>query len=246
MGDLLPLFPLRTVLFPEMLLPLHIFEPRYQVLLRRSLERKAPFGVALIRSGAEVGGPAEPYRVGTTARIADLTKLPREHAFIVVRGERRFEIQELIRDTEPYLVARVRYLSEEMGADALRLAADAAEAYADYRLAVTTVGGRSAPDLSEQREPPSPGLPRGRPFPMARSSIWAGEGGLAGAGSPRDVAYGIAAGLAVDTPERQRLLELSAISELLGAELRILERENALLREVLVRQHAKGKGPRLH
>ena len=39
MAELLPLFPLTTVLFPEMLLPLHIFEPRYRLLVRRSIER---------------------------------------------------------------------------------------------------------------------------------------------------------------------------------------------------------------
>jgi Lon protease-like protein len=52
----LPLFPLQTVLFPGALLPLHIFEPRYQLLVRRCVERQTPFGVVLIRSGPEVGG----------------------------------------------------------------------------------------------------------------------------------------------------------------------------------------------
>jgi len=51
----LPLFPLGSVLFPGMLLPLHIFEPRYRLLLQRALQNDQPFGIVLIRSGPEVG-----------------------------------------------------------------------------------------------------------------------------------------------------------------------------------------------
>ncbi len=217
MSELLPLFPLSTVLFPGMPLPLHIFEPRYRALVRRCLERSEAFGVALIRSGEEVGAPAEPHAIGTSARIVHHAPLPDGRSFIVVRGERRFAIEEVLRDLEPYLVARVRWLREELGEDALRFAADAAEAYAEYRLAVETLGG-TAPALAEQREPPS----------------------------PRETAYEIAAGLAVDAPERQRLLEHDSLSALLASELRLIERERTLLQELLVRQRAKGERGPLH
>ena len=53
----LDLFPLHTVLFPHMRLPLHVFEPRYRVMIRACIDEERPFGVALIRSGDEVGGP---------------------------------------------------------------------------------------------------------------------------------------------------------------------------------------------
>src|SRR5258708_12580043 len=72
-----PLFPLGSALFPGMLLPLHIFEPRYRLLVKRSIEKDEPFGIVLIKSGPEVGGPAEPHRVGTTAKIMASTPLPR-------------------------------------------------------------------------------------------------------------------------------------------------------------------------
>jgi len=72
----LDLFPLHTVLFPHMRLPLHIFEPRYRVMIRACIDEERPFGVALIRSGEEVGGPAEPHGVGTTARITSHETLP--------------------------------------------------------------------------------------------------------------------------------------------------------------------------
>ena len=51
----LPLFPLNTVLFPGMVLPLHIFEERYKLMIGRCMEGSRPFGVVAIREGGEVG-----------------------------------------------------------------------------------------------------------------------------------------------------------------------------------------------
>jgi len=109
MAELLPLFPLTTVLFPEMLLPLHIFEPRYRLLVRRCMDEDRPFGVVLIRSGQDVGGTAEPHAIGTEAKIMAYSPLSDGRSYIVVRGGRRFAIEQSIPDTEPYLVGRVRY-----------------------------------------------------------------------------------------------------------------------------------------
>ena len=55
MSETIPLFPLGTVLYPGLLLPLHIFEDRYRALTRHCLDNGAPFGVVLIREGREVG-----------------------------------------------------------------------------------------------------------------------------------------------------------------------------------------------
>ena len=65
----LPLFPLNLVLFPGMDLPLHIFEERYKSMIGDCLNQNLPFGVVLIKEGLEVGTPAEPERIGTSARI---------------------------------------------------------------------------------------------------------------------------------------------------------------------------------
>jgi len=97
-----------------MLLPLHIFEPRYRLLLKRCVEREETFGVVLIRSGGEVGATAEPRRVGTSARIVAATPLPDGRAFIVCQGERRFEIVTVDAEREPYLVGEVRYLDDAL------------------------------------------------------------------------------------------------------------------------------------
>ena len=59
--------------FPGQVLPLHIFEDRYRLMIRQCLAEENPFGVVLIRRGQEVGETAEPYTVGTVARIREST-----------------------------------------------------------------------------------------------------------------------------------------------------------------------------
>ena len=99
----LPLFPLNTVLFPGMVLPLHIFEERYKVMVERCLEERRAFGVLLIRQGKEVGGQALPYAVGTTSAIASMNRLEGGKLDIVTIGIERFRLH-AIHDHEPYLV----------------------------------------------------------------------------------------------------------------------------------------------
>lgn len=99
----LPLFPLNTVLFPGMVLPLHIFEERYKLMINQCLERERPFGVLLIREGREVGESAVPYRVGTTALIAGLSRLDGGQMNIVAIGSERFRLRGLRYD-QPFLV----------------------------------------------------------------------------------------------------------------------------------------------
>ena len=110
--DRLPLFSLNTVLFPGALLPLHVFEERYKLMIGRCLDERFPFGVVLIRSGDEVCGPAEPFDVGTTARIARLQRLPDGRMNLVALGRRRFRIFALDH-SEPYLQGDVEYLASE-------------------------------------------------------------------------------------------------------------------------------------
>ena len=69
--DTVPIFPLGTVLFPGGVLPLKIFEVRYVEMAKDCLKHGTPFGVCLIREGAEVGTPAVPEPVGCLARIAE-------------------------------------------------------------------------------------------------------------------------------------------------------------------------------
>lgn len=90
----IPIFPLGTVLYPQGLLPLRIFEQRYLDLTKFCIRDNAPFGVCLIREGMEVGAAAVPYPVGCTARIAqwDMPHLGLFH--LVTHGESVFRILE--------------------------------------------------------------------------------------------------------------------------------------------------------
>ena len=104
--QLLPLFPLNMVLFPGMPLPLHIFEERYKLMIDECLRDHTLFGVVLIKSGAEVGSPAVPYPVGTTARIVSSERLSEGRLNLETVGEERFRILELRHD-RPYLMGLV-------------------------------------------------------------------------------------------------------------------------------------------
>ncbi len=109
----IPLFPLNTVLFPDGLLPLRIFETRYIDLVRRCLRDGSGFGVVMILEGPEAGGPAKVCDVGTYARIVDFSQQPDGLLGIQVRGERRFRILERRRARDNLNLADVEWLATE-------------------------------------------------------------------------------------------------------------------------------------
>jgi Lon protease-like protein len=102
----LPLFPLNTVLFPGMPLHLHIFEPRYKVMIGECIRDSRPFGVVLIRSGYEVGATAETYDTGTTAVITHVKYLEDGEMNIATVGHTRFKISAM-HHHKPYLTGLV-------------------------------------------------------------------------------------------------------------------------------------------
>jgi len=98
-----------------MQLPLQVFEPRYLEMIRLCLEGDSIFGVNLINSGPEVGGDAEPFPVGTTARIVSAQVQDDGRILLVARGEQRYRIVRTDR-SRPYVRADVVYLPEERSA----------------------------------------------------------------------------------------------------------------------------------
>jgi len=106
-----PLFPLNVVLFPGMDLPLHIFEPRYRLMVDHCLAEREPFAVNLIRSGEEVGGTADPFPTGTLAAISEVARLSDGRMHILVTGQSRVRVLEQIAG-EPYAQARIELLPE--------------------------------------------------------------------------------------------------------------------------------------
>jgi uncharacterized protein len=107
------LFPLGTVLFPEGVLPLRIFETRYVDMIRRVMREQSGFGVVLIREGAEVGPIGALAAVGTFARIVDFDAMPDGLLKIVARGERRFRIVAGDMQKDGLHLADVEWLPDE-------------------------------------------------------------------------------------------------------------------------------------
>jgi uncharacterized protein len=114
--DELPLFPLHTVLFPHGRLALRIFEQRYLEMAKACLKHGSPFGVCLIRDGAEVGAPATPSEIGTLARIATWDMPQLGLLQVTARGEQRFRIRS--RRVQPDGLARATVDLLDEAADA--------------------------------------------------------------------------------------------------------------------------------
>ncbi len=107
--DRIPIFPLEVVLLPGTMLPLHIFEPRYQLMIQRCIEKSLVFGVLFQRA-------EEAARVGCTAAIAEVVKTYEDGTSdIVTVGQRIFAVNETF-DDEPYAEASIHYLADEVAA----------------------------------------------------------------------------------------------------------------------------------
>jgi Lon protease-like protein len=109
----LPLFPLNAVLFPGGPLPLRIFETRYVDMVRHCMRERCPFGVVLIRAGAEVGAVADTAEVGTTARIIDFDAMPDGLLGITCVGEQKFRLKRRWQQSDGLNVADIALLPQE-------------------------------------------------------------------------------------------------------------------------------------
>lgn len=97
----LPMFPLGTVLLPHMVLPLHVFEPRYRELMRHVVAGDGEFGVTLITRGHEVGGGDQRSDLGTVARILQSEELDDGRWAVLAVGDRRVDVETWLEDA-PY------------------------------------------------------------------------------------------------------------------------------------------------
>ena len=111
----LPMFPLGAILFPYVVLPLRVFEPRYRVLTHDCLAGNREFGVVLIERGFEVGGGDERFDLGTVARIVQAAETEDGRWGLLTVGSRRIRVDDWLPE-DPYPKARVVDLPE----DALR------------------------------------------------------------------------------------------------------------------------------
>jgi Lon protease-like protein len=103
---------LNTVLFPEGLLPLRVFEVRYMDMAREALKSGTPFGVCLIREGQEVGAPAVPATVGTVARILECDMQQAGVLLLKTLGRERFRITSSRVNPQGLILAEIELLRE--------------------------------------------------------------------------------------------------------------------------------------
>jgi Lon protease-like protein len=209
MSERLPLFPLGTVLFPGMLLPLHIFEERYRKLVRDLLAGPEPrrFGVIAIKKGRETGvtGVSALYKVGCTATLHETQEYDDGQFDLMTVGTERFRLTGLD-NSEPYLQGDVEPIAEDTGEEAAaglaaRVVGEAFRGYIDA-LSAQGLARVSIPELPDE---------------------------------PVLLSYVVAASMIIDLPDRQVLLaEPDALSRL-TAERAMLSRETTMLRTLTAR-----------
>lgn len=153
METLMALFPLGTVLFPGVVLPLHIFEPRYRQMITRCVHLKQPFGVVFIKEGVEVGGEAEPYEIGTVAEIQNVLRFEDGRMLLTTVGQQRFRIVNIVQ-REPYLVGNVELLDDQPTPETLAMTKHIHELYRKHRDALAYATGIT-PQLDELPDDPA-------------------------------------------------------------------------------------------
>ncbi|MFI6446978.1 LON peptidase substrate-binding domain-containing protein [Kitasatospora sp. NPDC050543] len=223
MTERLPLFPLNTVLYPGLVLPLNVFEERYRKLVADLLaqpeDRPRRFGVLAIKDGREVApvreheGPAGPldglgtvtgdplealHHIGCVADIASVQEQPDGRYELLVTGTTRFWLRSV--DTGgPYLTGEIEPIEEEPGEGAGVLAAGVERAFRAYQ---KRLAGAQEASLAGEQELPA---------------------------DPQVLSYLVAAAAVLDTPVKQRLLACPDTAQRLTAELELLRRETAVL-----------------
>jgi Lon protease-like protein len=196
----LPLFPLNTVLFPGQVLPLHVFEERYRLMIRHCLAEDRPFGAVLIQQGREVGGAAEPHLIGTIARIVESTHLPDGTMNIMSVGTERFRILRLIHD-QPYLRGEVELFPMAEPGDPAAVAALTQRVQQQVVRYIELIAEAAGLRIQVETVPDA----------------------------PQQVSYLAAVAMQIDHQEKQGLLGAPSVSSMLAAEIPLLNRENALL-----------------
>jgi len=108
------MFPLGMVLVPKAVVPLHVFEPRYQTMLADVMVGDRKFGVVLIERGSEVGGGDVRTDVGTVAQVVELRPIADDRWVVVVAGTERIAVDRWLSD-DPYPRAEVSAFPDEPG-----------------------------------------------------------------------------------------------------------------------------------
>ena len=238
----IPLFPLHQVLCPGIVLPLHIFEERYRAMTQRCLDTGEPFGVVLIRDGREIGtkGVATLAGVGAFAEIREAGRYADGRYDLLAAATGRFAIDSVDAQREPYLMAEVTPLDDEVGDEsrAERLAARAIQRFVRYLDLMRARDGESSEVLDIRVEiDATVGEPDDDVDPDATvaSESTTSEGetptrrDLDIPDDPTVLSYLLSGIVQVELPRRQQLLEAETTVERLEGLIALLERELLLL-----------------
>ncbi len=204
----LPLFPLNVVLFPGMVLPIRVFEPRYREMINRCIEENSPFGVVLIQEGREVGGPAIPHNIGTATRIMRVEREEDGQMNITTVGTQRFRILK-VNHNKSYLTGKVAHYPVINGQTrvAVQMAQKVRPKVVEY---VDLLAKASQTQLKLDRLPED----------------------------PMTLAFLVAIALQVNNQHKQQLLEMAGVPEILDRERYLLSWEVLLLDYMIQTQPA--------
>ncbi len=154
-GTTMPMFPLGTVLLPGEVLPLHVFEPRYRMLVASVLPGSATFGIILIARGSEVGGGDERVALGTAANIVEVAEFPDGRYALLVHGEERVRVRSWLGE-DPYPTAIVESVSTPPGDALAGFLEEATSAVRRARALLSELGATMGPwALDESLDPES-------------------------------------------------------------------------------------------
>jgi Lon protease-like protein len=148
----LPLFPLQTVLYPGLPIPLHVFEDRYRQMFKRILDTERRFGVVAIVKGREVEAGATYHPIGCVAGVAKVDRHADGRLDVVARGLSRFRIDG-VTQAAPYIVAEVSELPEATGEAAEQRTLKVGRLFTTYVATLLRMAGREAEPIDIPDDP---------------------------------------------------------------------------------------------
>jgi Lon protease-like protein len=148
----LPLFPLQTVLYPGLPIPLHVFEDRYREMFARILDGERRFGVVAIVKGTDVDAAATYHPVGCVAEVGQVRRHADGRLDLMAHGRDRFTIDGVVQ-AAPYIVAEVRTLPEATGEAAERRTVEAGRLFTRYLSTLTRMAGEQVEPIDIPEDP---------------------------------------------------------------------------------------------
>jgi Lon protease-like protein len=217
----LPQFPLHTVLFPHLPLPLHIFEERYRAMATDLVGEDSPYGgrfvVSMITDGPEVGGEAATREIGTICEVHSAERLPDGRWVLLVVGVARARLGAIDR-SGPYALVEVTEIDEPAGDAAAQLLPRVQAALDSYLATVKRFAANAASVGQHGQDPRAVSATLDevlKPIHLPEDPVAA--------------SYAVGGVLPVELTRKQQLLELPDAAGRLRAELELLRRETRLL-----------------